>query len=84
MFPVLGIALAYILQEIEPEAKIKILMFPKSVLYVCFFISALQRVNQLWLLFSSSVVSYSLQSHGLLHTRLPCPSPLELARAHVR
>ena len=42
MFPVLGIALAYILQEIEPEAKIKILMFPKSGLYVCFFISALQ------------------------------------------
>jgi len=25
------------------------------------------------LLFSSSVVSYSLQPHGLQHTRLPCP-----------
>ena len=27
------------------------------------------------LLFSHSVVSNSLQSHGLQHTRLPCPSP---------
>ena len=26
------------------------------------------------LLFSHSVVSYSLQSHGLQHSRLPCPS----------
>ena len=25
--------------------------------------------------FSCSVVSYSLQPHGLQHTRLPCPSP---------
>ena len=25
--------------------------------------------------FSHSVVSYSLQPHGLQHTRLPCPSP---------
>ena len=25
--------------------------------------------------FSSSVVSHSLQPHGLWHTRLPCPSP---------
>ena len=28
-----------------------------------------------WLLFSHSVVSNSLQSHGLQHTRPPCPSP---------
>ena len=28
----------------------------------------------LWLLFSPSVVSDSLQRHRLLHTRLPCPS----------
>ena len=42
MFPVLEIALAYILQETELEAKIKILMFPKPVLYVCFFIPALK------------------------------------------
>ena len=25
--------------------------------------------------FSRSVMSYSLQPHGLLHVRLPCPSP---------
>jgi len=42
MFPVLEIALAYILQETELEAKIKILMFPKPVLCVCFFIPALK------------------------------------------
>ena len=29
----------------------------------------------LWWLFSLSVMSYSLQPHGLQHTRLPCPSP---------
>jgi len=29
---------------------------------------------QLFLLFSGSVVSHSLQLHGLQHTRLPCPS----------
>ena len=28
-----------------------------------------------WMLFSHSVVSDSLQPHGLQHTRLPCPSP---------
>ena len=28
-----------------------------------------------WLLFSHSIVSNSLQSHGLQHNRLPCPSP---------
>ena len=28
-----------------------------------------------WLLLSSSVMSDSLQPHGLQHTRLPCPSP---------
>jgi len=34
--------------------------------------------------FSSSVVSNSLQPHGLQHTRLPCPSPLlQLAQTHV-
>ena len=27
------------------------------------------------LLYSRSVMSYSLQPHGLQHTRLPCPSP---------
>ena len=31
---------------------------------------------QLLLLFSRSVVSNSLWSHGLQHTRLPCPSPI--------
>ena len=32
--------------------------------------------KQSWhLLFSSSVVSKSLRSHGLQHARLPCPSP---------
>ena len=29
----------------------------------------------IFLLFTHSVVSNSLQSHGLQHTRLPCPSP---------
>ena len=29
--------------------------------------------------FSYSVVSYSLQPHGLQHTRLPCPSPTPTA-----
>ena len=84
MFPVLEIALAYILQETELEAKIKILMFPKSVLYVFFFIPALQQVHQLLLLFSSSFVSYSLRSHGLPHTRLPCPSPSPGACSNTR
>ena len=32
-------------------------------------------VRQLMLLFSLSVMSYSLWPHGLQHTRLPCPSP---------
>ena len=35
-------------------------------------------------LFSHSVVSDSLQSHGLQHTRLPCPSPSpRLCSTHV-
>ena len=34
--------------------------------------------------FSRSVVSNSLRTHGLQHTRLPCPSPAsELAQTHV-
>ena len=34
--------------------------------------------------FSRSVVSKSLQPHGLQHTRLPCPSPnSELAQTHI-
>ena len=34
--------------------------------------------------FSHSIVSDSLQPHGLQHTRLPCGSPLlELAKTHV-
>ena len=38
----------------------------------------------LLLLFSCSIVSGSLQSHGLQHTRLPCPSPSpEVAQTHV-
>ena len=31
--------------------------------------------KKLLLLVSCSVISYSLQHHGLQHTRLPCPSP---------
>ena len=34
----------------------------------------LKKFFYLLLLFSCSVVSNSLQSHGLQHTRLPCPS----------
>ena len=33
------------------------------------------KVNQSPVQFSGSVVSDSLQPHGLKHTRLPCPSP---------
>ena len=39
------------------------------------------------LLFSHSVMSNSLQSHGLQHTRLPCPFPAhlpEFAQTHIR
>ena len=32
-----------------------------------------------WLLFSHSVISDSLQPHGLQHTMLPCPSPSPVA-----
>ena len=35
----------------------------------------LQCKTRFMLLFSQSVVSDSLQHHGLQHTRLPCPSP---------
>ena len=35
----------------------------------------LEKFLQILLLFSCSVVSDSLQPHGLQHTRLPCPSP---------
>ena len=33
------------------------------------------QVFDLWLLFSHSVMSNSLQPHGLQHARLPCPAP---------
>ena len=35
----------------------------------------MHRILLLYLLFTSSVTSYSLRTHGLSHTRLPCPSP---------
>ena len=38
--------------------------------------------HQSLLLFSCSVVSNSLQSHGLQHTRLHCPSPSPRARSN--
>ena len=39
---------------------------------------------RLLFLFIPSVVSNSLQSHGLQHGRLPCPSPfIKLAQTHV-
>ena len=34
-----------------------------------------QPADALWLLFSRSDMSNSLRPHGLLHARLPCPSP---------
>ena len=42
-----------------------------------FFFQILPFSSQSWLLwfFSHSVMSDSLQSHGLQHTRVPCPSP---------
>ena len=41
---------------------------PRNIFQYAFF------VYVLFLLFSQSVVSDSLQSHGQLHARLPCPS----------
>ena len=40
-------------------------------LFSKYYVSHLSSVQ-----FSYSVVSNSLQPHGLLHTRLPCPSPI--------
>ena len=44
--------------------------------YHCFLFSVFfaLTLQQFFLLFSHSVVSDSLQPHGLQHTRLPCPS----------
>ena len=39
----------------------------KNILYLLYYIQSVQ--------FSHSVMSSSLQPHGLPHTRLPCPSP---------
>ena len=58
---------------------------------LCFFTSAWRtstsfshRADMLLMLFSHSVVSDSLQLHGLQHTRLPCPSPSpKFAQTHV-
>ena len=38
-------------------------------------LSSISSISVLSLQFSCSVVSNSLQSHGLQHARLPCPSP---------
>ena len=43
-------------------------------LLLCCIVLVSGNMNQL-LLFSCSVPSNSLQTHGLQHTRLPCPSP---------
>ena len=42
----------------------------KTVFFVCFFITTFNSLQ-----FSLSVVSNSLQTHGLQHTRPPCPTP---------
>ena len=55
-----------------------------SLKYICtlMFITVSFRITKVWkqpkycwLLFSHSVVSDSLQPHGLQHARFPCPSP---------
>ena len=45
-----------------------------SVGIIFSLISTLTKNNDLLLLFSCSVMSDSLQPHGLQHARLPCPS----------
>ena len=40
-------------------------------------------VSGMLLVFSHSVVSNSLQPHGLQHAKLPCPHRLELVQTHV-
>ena len=47
----------------------------KSQCFLFTFPTYLMCRNNLLLLFSCSVVSDSLQHHGLQHARLPCPSP---------
>ena len=42
------------------------------------------QVKGILLLFSSSVVSDSLQPHGLQHARLPCPSPFPWVSSNSR
>ena len=47
----------------------------KKYTFILFFNNSVQ--------FSRSVVSDSLQPHGLQHTRLHCPSPTPRAQTHV-
>ena len=51
----------------------KSIVFSFFVLFVYFYKAQLLTFNLVQ--FSSSVVSNSLQPHGLQHARLPCPSP---------
>ena len=53
-------------------------LVPKYIVYSKYIIKDLLNKWVIWkrlLLFSHSVVSDSLQPHGLQHPRLPCPSP---------
>ena len=52
-------------------------VFILSISFVCGWLSTFSIGLPLCMLlsFSCSVISYSLQPHGLQHARLPCPSP---------
>ena len=49
------------------------MFFMFSYVFVTIYNLILKKINLLF--FSLSVMSNSLQSHGLQHARLPCPSP---------
>ena len=53
-----------------------ILYYKRYIICLCLIqVSKMERKKYLLLLLSYSVVSNSLQSHGLQQARLPCPSP---------
>ena len=66
--------LASFIKDMVPIcAYLKCIHFYFVVLYMIF--KAFTFLVFIWLLFSYSVVSDSLQPHGPQHARLPCPSP---------
>ena len=71
-FP-LYILASFIKDMVHICAYLKCIHFYFVVLYMIF--KAFTFLVFIWLLFSYSVVSDSLQPHGPQHARLPCPSP---------